>query len=235
MSLSLKKNIFGDLYKQQYRCNPIIFTVFAFGQMLLLGYLIKIDIVSAIIFGLMFGLPVSVICQSILQSRLSLNTRMAIAMTAVGGFGMLSACLLEIGPLGLYGLLGMCKDLSSSLSILSVDWFWQRFLLSPWTYVGMAIGCNLGMWLHDKPGYTQTNFSCLMLYISCNAGMFFGMYFFEYLAMLLVVSNELLNSPVFMIGMMLFGMLFGMLIFLSIISRVFDIHQWFDTPSGYQS
>ncbi len=221
--------------KQQYRCKPLVFTVFAFSQMLLLGYLIEIDIGNAIVFGLVFGLPVSVICHNILQSRLPLNARMAIAMTAVGGFGMLLACLFETGPLGLYGLLDMCQDLSSSLSLLSIDWVWKRFMLTPWTYVGMVLGCNLGMWLFEKPEVIQTNFNRLMLYTSCNAGMFLGMFIFEYFAMLLAVSSKVFNSPVVMVGMMLFGMLFGMLLFLSFISRVFDIHHWSDIPSECQS
>lgn len=217
--------------KQQYRCKPIVFTSFAFSQMLLLGYLIKIDIANAIVFGLVFGLPVSVICHRILQSQGSLNIRMAVAMTAVGGFGMLLACLLEIGPLGLYGLVDMCQDLSATSSLLSLDWMWKRLMLSPWTYLGMVLGCNLGMWLFDKPEYAQTNIKCFILYASCNVGMFLGMFLFEHIAMLLTVSSNHFSSPLLMVSMMLSGMLLGMMLLLSIVSRAFDIEHW----SGIQS
>ncbi len=223
--------------KQQYRCKPIVFTAFAFLQMLLLGHLLTIDIVYALSFAVVFGIPVSVICHSILQSQLSINIRMAIAMTAVGGFGMLLACLLETGPLGLSGLVDMCQAISSSSSLFSPDWVWKRFMLTPWMYMGMVLGCNLGMWLLDNPENTQTqsNLKHLMLYGSCNVGMFLGMFLFEHIAILLTVHTNFSNSPPLMVSMMLLGMLFGMILFLSIVSRALDIHRWSEIHSGCQS
>jgi len=224
-------------FKQQYRCKPVVFTAFAFLQMFLLGYLLTIDIVSAMLFGVIFGIPVSFLCQSILQSQLSLNTRSAIAMTAVGGFGMLFACLLEIGPLGLNGLVDMCQDISISSSLFSVDWVWKRFMLTPWTYMGMVMGCNLGMWLLDNPENSQTesNLKRFMLYGSCNVGMFLGMFLFEYIAMFLTVSTNFSNSPLLMVSMMLLGMLFGMMLFLSIITRALYFDRWSEIHSRCQS
>lgn len=223
--------------KQKYRCKSMVFTAFAFLQMLFLGYLLTIDIVSAILFGVVFGIPVSFLCQSILQSQLSLNTRSAIAMAAVGGFGMLFACLLEIGPLGLNGLVDMCQDISISSSLLSVDWVWKRFMLTPWTYMGMVMGCNLGMWLLDNPenSRTESNLKRFMLYGSCNVGMFLGMFLFEHIAMLLTVSTNFSNSPLLMVSMMLLGMLFGMMLFLSIVTRALDINRWSEIHPGCQS
>lgn len=223
--------------KQQYRCKTLVFTAFAFLQMLLLGYLLTIDFVSAILFGVVFGIPVSFLCQSILQSQLSLNTRSAIAMTAVGGFGMLLACLLEIGPLGLNGLVDMCQAISSNSSLFSLDWVWKRFMLTPWTYMGMVMGCNLGMWLLDNPenSRTESNLKRFMLYGSCNVGMFLGMFLFEHIAMSLTVYTNFSNSPLLMVSMMLSGMLFGMLLFLSIASRTLELNRWPEIHSGCQN
>jgi len=223
--------------EQQYRCKPMVFTAFAFLQMLLLGYLLTIDIVYALLFAVIFGIPVSVICHSILQSQISLNTRMAIAMTAVGGFGMLFACLLEMGPLGLYSVWDICQAISSSSSLFSLDWVWKRFMLTPWTYMGMDMGCNLGMWLLDNPENTRTqsNVKRFMLYGSCNAGMFMGMFLFEHIAILLTVYTNFSNSPPLMVSMMLLGMLFGMLLFLSIVSRTLELNRWSEIHSGCQS
>ncbi len=224
-------------FKKQYRCKPIVFTTFAFLQMLLLGYLLTIDIFNAILFAMFIGIPISVLCQSILRSRLSINTHSAIAMTAVGGFGMLFACLLEIGPLGLYGLVDMCQDISINSSLLSIDWAWKRLMLTPWTYFGMVMGCNLGMWLFDNPENSQTQsiLKRLMLYGSCNVGMFLGMFLFEYFAVLLTVFTPFSNSPLLMVSMMLLGMLFGMMLFLWIVTRSFDFYRWSEIQSGCQS
>lgn len=222
--------------KQQYGCKPIVFTAFAFSQMLLLGYLLTIDIVNAMLFGVVVGIPVAVICQGILQSQLSLNTRMAIAMTAIGGFGMLFACLFETGPLGLYSVWDMCQAISTSSTLFSLDWVWRRFMLTPWTYVGMAIGCNLGMLLLGKSEFKQGRQSMLrvMQFVACNSGMIMGMFLFEQIAMLLTLSSSIFNSPILMISMMLLGMLSGMLLFLSIVTRAFDFYGWVELDSRYQ-
>jgi len=222
--------------KQQYGCKPIVFTAFAFSQMLLLGYLLTIDIVNAMLFGVVVGIPVAVICQGILQSQLSLNTRMAIAMTAVGGFGMLFACLFETGPLGLYSVWDMCQAISTTSSLFSLDWVWKRFMLTPWTYVGMVLGCNLGMWFLGRSELKRGWPSMLrvMQFFACNAGMFMGMFLFEHIAMLLISFSSIFNSPILMIIMMLLGMLFGILLFLSIVTRVSDFYGWVELDSRYQ-
>ena len=98
----------------------------------------------------------------------------------------------------------------------------------------MVLGCNLGMWLLDKPEYSQTTTKCLMLYGSCNVGMFMGMFLFEHIAMLLISSSSIFYSPILMISMMLLGMLFGMLLFLSIVTRAFDFYGWVELDSRYQ-
>ena len=147
---------------------------------------------------------------------------MGLSMFTVGGIGLLLGCAMDLGPLGLYGLLSLCQTIPLSLSGAGLELYWQKVQLLPWTYMGMFAGGNLGMLLFG--GAVRTTGSpgknIPLVFIACNIGMLLGMLLGEFLVNEIVqLSNQLL-AAVLMVLSMLLTMTFGMLLGLVILRRI---------------
>jgi hypothetical protein len=170
--------------------------------------------------ALLLGLPMLLISYYLLHLNGSQRLiRMGLAMFSGGGIGMLLGCAQDLGPLGLYGLLSLCQ--SVPVNILDLGQYWQKLQLSPWTYIGMLVGGNLGMVLINgqcraAQAAGQSLFSVLLV---CNAGMLLGMALSEVLMVSIVSLSQPLLAAVLMVLVMLSTMTLGMLLALKLLDN----------------
>ena len=142
---------------------------------------------------------------------------MAIVICAVGGYGMMLGCGIYMGRTGLLDLLSMCRFIPVSL-LPDPGQVWQKMQLTPWTYVGMFVGGNLGMLLIKelRPGAHLGLLKAFYLYAVCNLGMLVGMLMGEAIATRLATGINQILAASMMIGLMLLGMTLGMVALLAV-------------------
>lgn len=148
--------------------------------------------------------------------------RMGVAMFSGGGIGMLLGCGMDLGPLGLYGLLSLCQSIPVNFLDLGLAQYWQKLQLSPWTYAGMLLGGNLGMLLVNgqcrAAQVSGQNLPSVLL--ACNAGMLLGMLPSEALMPAIVSLSQPLLAATLMVLVMLSSMTLGMLLALRMLDRL---------------
>jgi len=194
-------------------------------QVILLCYLLALDIPTTILASILCGLPIAVLCNTLLCHRpYHRHTDMSVVMFAAGGLGMLIGCVADLGQLGLYGLLSWCQSSPSAPFATGFDKLLTKIQLTPWTYIGMFAGGNIGMFLSDRISNRSSGRSRGQhhRYLVCNVGMLIGMLAGENVAMLLVDVAGLFWSALAMVAFMLLGMMLGMITFLKLSDRIKD-------------
>lgn len=170
--------------------------------------------------ALLLAVPLTLLSYYLLQAgRGQRFVRMGLAMFSAGGIGMLLGCGIDLGPLGLYGLLSLCQSLPVNVLDLGLLQYWQKLQLSPWTYVGMFVGGNLGMLLITGQcrAAQASGQSLLSVLLVCNAGMLAGMLVSEALMLSIVSLSQPLLAAVLMVLVMLSAMTLGMLLALRLL------------------
>lgn len=190
-------------------------------QAIMACYLLELDGRAALLFAALCGIPVALLFSQLLkQGSTHHHTQMAILMFAIGGFGMMLGCGADLGRTGLLDLLSMCQAIPLSL-LPGPGLVWQKMQLTPWTYVGMFVGGNLGMLLIKelRPGTQLGLAKAFYLYAVCNLGMLVGMLMGEAIATRLAANINQFLAAGLMIGLMLLGMTLGMVAMLAVAER----------------
>lgn len=146
--------------------------------------------------------------------------QMGLSMFIAGGIGLLAGCAIEFGPLGLYGFLSLCRSIPLAVSPAILELFWQKLQLSPWTFLGMILGGNLGMLLFGSALRADAQPSRWQVLGVCNAGMLAGMLLGELLMNPLLAIAQPLIAVTLMVLTMLACMTLGMLLALALLDRV---------------
>lgn len=189
-------------------------------QFALFAYLLALDVRTILLFTLLLGVPTALTGYYFLEGKVKRYAKMSLVMVATGGFGMLLGCVIDLGQVGVYGLLSMCQ--TYSIFEWGIDSFWQKFKLTPWTYVGMFLCGNLGMLYFDNL-HTRRTISFLKvfyIYAICNIGMLLGMLFVESaVAIFIPYLNQFLAAGL-MIVSMLMGMVLGMILLMILVNKL---------------
>lgn len=196
-------------------------SVLIVAQAVMACYLLALDGKMALLFAGLCGVPVALLFSLLLRKNSAHHhTQMAIVMFAAGGFGMMLGCAADLGRTGLLGLLSVCQSMPLSL-LPDPGQVWQKMQLTPWTYVGMFVGGNLGMLLIKelRPGVHLGLFKAASVYAVCNIGMLIGMLLGEAIATRLVVDINQLFAAGLMMALMLLGMTLGMVAMLVVAER----------------
>lgn len=171
-------------------------------------------------FSLVFAVPVAVAAAlTLLAVRLTRRfglplLHMVLFMALVGNVGLLLGARLDFGPAGLVALTGAFGKLPP----LSLQTVWTKLTLAPFTYGGMLLGCNLGMWLagrltRDDPSVCQ---ACTHRYATRygphNVGMVLGMFLAGGLMPALRMHLLAIAPALIMLALMSIGMAVGSLV-----------------------
>lgn len=200
------------------RLTPELVSSLSVAQAIMVCYLLALDGRAALLFAALCGISVGLLFSLLLRRGSAYHhTQMAIVMFAVGGFGMMLGCYADLGRTGLLSLLSLCRSIPLSL-LPDPGQVWQRIQLTPWTYVGMFVGGNLGMLLIKelRPGVHLGLLKALYLYAVCNLGMLVGMLMGEAIATWLAADINQFLAAGLMIGLMLLGMTLGMVALLAV-------------------
>ncbi|MEJ2381439.1 MAG: hypothetical protein P8076_09690 [Gammaproteobacteria bacterium] len=178
-------------------------------QVAMLGYLLYLGLLGAVLMALVVGSPAALASHRLMLRARSRCLRMSVMMLAAGGFGMLAGCIADLGQVGLYGMLALCRGAAPS-------WFdarqwWAVMTLTPWTYLGMLGGGTAGMaWLDAAHGRRLPILGRVALYGFCDLSMVMGMLLVEHWVALLSTDVAPTMGGVLMVASMLAGMGAGM-------------------------
>ena len=201
---------------------PLLLYWLMFGQILLLYRMLELPVAAPSYALLLSGVPVLILLLAHVarQTRTS-GLHMSLFMLVLAHLGILLGVVLDFGEQGLLTLASLC----GSLSELNPQRLWLLLSSAPWTFAGMMLGSNLGMWLsnrslaldgHPGPG--------VFTYAVCNIGMLAGMILLE----LMVPSNWFTSDPrlavMIMLMLMLTGMGLGMLLAWWLLGRLAAVH-----------
>lgn len=189
-------------------------------QVMLFCYLLALDTSATLFFALLGGLPVALFCNALLCRKPRRRyAEMSVVMFSAGGFGML---LGSVADLGQHGLLSWCQTMPSAQFASEFEKLWNKLQHTPWTYAGMFVGGNIGMFLFDKKQQDSSEpiGQLVRMYLVCNAGMLLGMLLGEKAAMSLVAILSPIWSAVAMVVFMLLGMMLGMIGLLNLSERL---------------
>lgn len=190
-------------------------------QVILFGYLLALDNSEILLFTLLFGIPIALVSRFLLNGKVKRYAKMSIVMFAAGGFGMLLGCVIDLGQVGVYGLLSICRS-SSSMFEFGIGSLWQKFQLTPWSYIGMFVCGNLGMLFFDELHFRRylVLIKIFYIYAICNIGMLLGMLLGESIAAVLTLHlNQYFAAGLMMISMIL-GMVFGMITLMALVNKL---------------
>lgn len=193
------------------------------GQVLFLAYLLRLSMTESALLALLAGLPVALGCYGLLLYANDRRwVRILVVMFAVGGFGMLLGCMVDSGPLGLYGLLDICRSWSTDLIWPSPAQLWLKVSLMPWACVGMLVGGNVGIAAFDALHHrrAQSAVRVVGLYGTCNVGMLLGMVMTEHAVTRLAIGLGQTTAGTLMMTAMLVGMISGMGAALALLARL---------------
>ncbi len=201
------------------------------GQVLLLSYLLPLERMPVLIVGMAVAAAAASTCCRLLDRELGGRNRcMLVVMFSAGGFGMLLGSTVDLGGLGLYGLLALCQNLSFTATQL--EGFWQRMALTPWTYVGMLLGGNLGMLVFDLAKPPRQKLRTILGYGLCNVGMLVGMVAGEGFLMGLTGWLSQGVSAALMFPAMLAGMILGMALLIALCKPLLSATSAGDSAEG---
>jgi len=190
-------------------------------QTVMACYLLALDGKAALLFAALCGIPLALLFSLLLRrGSAHHHIQMAIVMFVVGGFGMMLGCAADLGHTGLLGLLSVCQSLPPSL-LPDPGQIWQKMRLTPWTYVGMFAGGNLGMLLIKelRPGAHLDLIKVIYTYAICNLGMLVGMLMGEAVAIRFAADINPFVAAGLMMVLMLLGMTLGMVAMLAVAER----------------
>lgn len=200
-----------------------VFGALVIGQVFFLVYLLQLNAVESLLFTLLAGLPLVLACYSLLAHAGDKRwVHLPVAMFAAGGFGMLLGCLVDFGPLGLYGLLEICRSWSANALWPSVAQLWRMIGLMPWACFGMAAAGTAGMMLFDALHRRRAESvgHRIGFYGVCNAGMLLGMAITEHVVARLTAGLGQAAAGALMVAAMLAGMTLGMSALLMLMTRI---------------
>ncbi|MEJ2347241.1 MAG: hypothetical protein P8090_17950, partial [Gammaproteobacteria bacterium] len=83
-------------------------------QVAMLGYLLYLGLLGAALMALVVGTPAALASRWLLLRARGRCLRMSVMMLAAGGFGMLAGCIADLGQVGLYGMLALCRGAAPS-------------------------------------------------------------------------------------------------------------------------
>lgn len=213
----MKRSWLNDTTSFKLRIGDLICSLIV-AQAIMLCYLLALDSKTILLFSALCGIPVALLFSQLLKrGSAHHHIQMAIIMFSMGGFGMMLGCNADLGRIGLLSLLSMCQ--SNPLSLLpDLGLVLQKIQLTPWTYVGMFVGSNLGMLMikEFRPVIQQGFLKAFYLYAACNLGMMIGMLMGEGIATQIATDINQIFAAVLMIGLMLLGMTMGMVFILAI-------------------
>lgn len=216
MHLSANKSI-----DDHQRLKIALVSAFVMMQAILAGYLLTHDLLSSLAVSSLFGLVVALICCGVLLRVPGWRySEMVMAMISAGGLGMILGHWLNMGVANEHALLhqhyAMAEQPEMGLMMLE----------SPWVYLGMFVGGNLGMWFFD--GLRRRSLKLLggdlIIYTVCNIGMFVGMVLAGNIAWQLSAGLSQLTASIIMMAAMLAGMTLGMIVLLATTITLMD---WF--------
>lgn len=193
------------------------------GQMIILALLWQLSLADSLLFVAGAGLPIAMACYRLLARPASRSrVQSALVMFAAGGFGMLLGFIVDFGPLGLYGLLGLCRSWESSAWWPSPAELWRMTTLMPWACIGMLAGGNAGMALFRAPERRRTRPIAFRIGVCafCSAGMLLGMAVAEHVATRVALGLEQDVAGALTMVAMLAGMAAGMSAPLSLAARI---------------
>lgn len=198
-------------------------------QGLLFCRLLALHASTTLLVAFLYGLPLALACGLLVIRKSRLRyVDMTMAMFAAGGLGMFSGCLADMNGLGLYGLQGLLSLCRATAGLpLGLDTLWLKVQFTPWMYIGMFVGGNIGMLLFDILWFRRfpARANSFYDYIICNAGMLIGMLLGDGLSMLLTTGLNPLWASVAMLVFMLLGMTLGMITLLHLSARL-KIYRW---------
>lgn len=191
-------------------------------QVILFCYLLALDIPTILLFTLLPGVPIALLSRFLLSGKVKRYTKMTIVMFTAGGFGMLLGSVIDLGQVGVYGLLSICRTAPFSIFEWGADSLWQKFHLTPWSYIGMFVCGNLGMFLFDELHIRRyiALIKLFYIYAICNIGMLLGMLLGESVASVFTLHLNQFFAAGLMIISMLLGMVTGMITLLVLINRL---------------
>ena len=204
-------------------CRAGVVGALVIGQIFFLVYLWQLNVAKSMLFALGAGLPVAVACYGLLARPGNKRCVQSLAvMFAAGGFGMLLGCVVDFGPLGLYGLLGLCRSWASSALWPGPADLWLMTNRMPWACFGMLAGGNAGMALFDALDRrrAQSVGHRIGFYGVCNAGMLLGMVIAEHAVTRLALDLDQEVAAALTVVAMLAGMAMGMSTLLSLAMRL---------------
>jgi len=204
-------------------CRAGVVGALVIGQIFFLVYLWQLNVAKSMLFALGAGLPVAVACYGLLARPGNKRCVQSLAvMFAAGGFGMLLGCVVDFGPLGLYGLLGLCRSWASSALWPGPADLWLMTNRMPWACFGMLAGGNAGMVLFDALDRrrAQSVGHRIGFYGVCNAGMLLGMVIAEHAVTRVALDLDQEVAAALTVVAMLAGMAMGMSTLLSLAMRL---------------
>jgi hypothetical protein len=205
----------------RFKLNIIIALIVA--QPVLFFYLLALDLTAIFFMALLCVIPIVFFGSLLLTRKVKLRyTKMSLVMFAAGGFGMLFGSVVDLGPVGVYGLLSICQLTPFPVSGWGVSELLQRIQLTPWTYIGMFTCGNLGMLFLDdlRSSHSLAPIKVLYIYLICNIGMLFGMLLGESISTIFIIYLNQFLAAGLMISSMLLGMVFGMVGFMALANKL---------------
>ena len=191
-------------------------------QVILFCYLLSLDVPGILLLTVLLGVPLALLSRFLLSRKVKRYTKISIVMFTAGGFGMLLGSVIDLGQVGVYGLLSICQAAPFSIFEWGADSLWQKFQLTPWTYIGMFVCGNLGMLLFDELHIRRSLVLVKLFYIYaiCNIGMLLGMLLGESVASVFTLQLNQFFAAGLMIISMLLGMVVGMIALLALINKL---------------
>ena len=189
---------------------PLLLYWLVFGQLLLLYHLLEVPVAAPLNALLLTGVPLLFLLLTHLARQLpSSCLHMSLLMLVLAHLGILLGVMLDFGQQGLLTLAGLC----GSLSELSPQLLWSVITTAPWTFAGMVVGSNLGMWLSNRSLAVDIHGARpgMLMYPVCNIGMLAGMVLLEVLVPVGWFTSEPRSGVMVMLLLMLLGMGMGML------------------------
>jgi hypothetical protein len=168
---------------------------------LMTGYLLQVrslfDWQVLIVAGLALGFPLGYLACS---HRIHAEVNDCCWMLMLGYLGMLAGLIFDGGGIGFRQLLALCRTSSPAGLGTALD----SVSTMPAAYLGMAAGCQCGMWLRLSRGRATRSHTAR--FVAINLWMVVGMGFGHWAAMIFAANGSVRALGGFMLLSMLAGM-----------------------------
>jgi len=168
---------------------------------LMTGYLLQVrslfDWQVLIVAGLALGFPLGYLACS---HRINAQVNDCCWMLMLGYLGMLAGLIFDGGGIGFRQLLALCRTSSPAGLGTALD----SVATMPAAYLGMAAGCQCGMWLLPSRG--RATRSHTTRFVAINVWMVVGMSFGHWVAISFAARGSIREFGGFMLLSMLAGM-----------------------------